>query len=285
MRISLVAVRRGEGYTYGSTLLSPRSSSLTHTPSFSFPPHSIYFHFPYHHPHQVLQSWHPALSCLDVRKRELSEKAKDNEAQARGDDDREDRAVEELLDLENQIVKGVEEGWEERKRKAAEAAMRRLGGGSGGPAGGGIGGSTEWDWAVDKTEDLDEVRECLGEDNSGWVGKLKEAGALNWVLLATLDLGQGLGGEDAVVGAVGNARLKTVGEIMMSIVDGKGDDYERLLKARSATPFDLMNWEGEEELLVEEIGQLEVGTVKEWVRRAKKVYEKEGMGWLGGFVC
>ncbi|GMH74914.1 hypothetical protein TrRE_jg6231 [Triparma retinervis] len=237
---------------------------------------SIYFHFPFHHPHQVLQSWHPSLASLDVRKRELSEKAKDNEAQERGDDDREEQAVGELLDLEDQIVKGVEEGgWKERKRRAADAAIARLGGDK----------ATEWDWTVDSTEDEDELRECLGEGNEGWVGKLREAGAHNWVMLATATLSEGMAGEDAVLGAVGAARLKTVEEIMMSIVDGEEGDYEGLLRARSATPFDLMNWEGEEELLVEELGGKEVGIVREWVRRAKKVYEKDGMGWLGGFVC
>ena len=237
---------------------------------------SLYYHFPFHHPHSVLQSWHPELESLDVRKREMSEKARENEEQEKGGR-RDEEAVGEIMDLEERIVEGVEEGWKERKRKAAEAALKRLGGGRK--------GETEWEWTVDETEDDDELRECLGEGNEGWVEKLKGANVRNWVMLATESLDVSIGGEPALLDAVGKARLKTVEEIMLSIVDGKQEDYDALLRARSATPFDLMNWEGEEGMLAEEIGGGEEGKVREWIRRAKKVYEMEGMGWLGNIVC
>lgn len=54
-----------------------------------------------------MRYWCPGVSNLDVRRRELSEKAKDNEEQKNGTQEQE--AINEILNLEEQIVERVEE--------------------------------------------------------------------------------------------------------------------------------------------------------------------------------
>ena len=103
--------------------------------------------------------------------------------------------------------------------------------------------------------------------------------------MACTDLPEDLA-EDAVCdNAVAHARTRTLEEMILSIVDNSQDDYEKLLKARSASILDLRNWEGFEDALAKDFAGGDIEKVKKWVKRAKSIHEREELAWVRNFSC
>ena len=237
------------------------------------------------------------------RKRNLSEKAKENRRQEMGiintkEEDNSDDGVRVLEELEETIMTGLEEPSGDELRKKRLLALSRLENSNT--------DTVEWELITPTEEDEDELKECIQEDQNNTNDESSKIYASilmssespccrNWRELAnakpeevsskfTIQCSKQKIDPPSLISItnwIDAAQQRSLEEIMLEILDSDQDALELLAeKANSANPWDLSQWHSYPALLADTMGceRYNVEVVGRWISRAK--VSLETCNWL-----